>query len=49
MLSFLERSKYLTINDEFFNKEKTYFEAGATNTDGKTWRQYFRKNNTKKR
>ena len=36
MLSFLERSEYLTYNDQFSDKGKIYFEAGAINTDRNT-------------
>ena len=50
MLSFLERTKYLTQNDKFFNKEKTYFEAGAINTEMETLGEnIFQKNNTEER
>ena len=30
--------------NELFNKEKTYLEEGAINTDGNTWGEYFLKN-----
>ena len=36
MLNVLDSSNYLTENDHFFDKEKIYFEAGATNTDENT-------------
>ena len=38
MFSFLEGSKYLTLNDRFFDKEKTYF--GAVNNQEKYFRGY---------
>ena len=43
MLNFLDSSNYLTENDHFFDKEKTYFEAGAINADGNTSGEYFLK------
>ena len=44
MVSFLGKSRYyLTENDHFFDKEKTYFEAGAINADGNTSGEYFLK------
>ena len=47
----LERNKYLTWNDQFFDKGNIHFEAGAINTDGNTWGKYFLKIkiNTEKR
>ena len=35
-LAFLERNKYLTLNDHFFDKGNIHSEAGAINTDGNT-------------
>ena len=44
LFRFLEKSKYLTQNDDFFDKEMIYFEAGTINIDGNTLREYLLKN-----
>ena len=50
-LFFLEKSRCLTYNDHLFDKGNIHFEAGAINTDGNTWGEYFLKIkiNTEKR
>ena len=42
-LVFLEKRKYITYNDHFFDKRNIHFEAEATNTDGNTLGEYFLK------
>ena len=49
ILNFLDRNNHLTKNDHFFDKEDIYFEAGAINIDGNTFKNIFWNNNTGKR
>ena len=39
----LEKGKYLTYNEHFFDKGNIHFEAGAIDIDGNTWAERFLK------